>query len=184
MWRRVWLGLIAATGAIVLLASPAGAKFWQFELEVDGSEIAVGDTVHMEAIVADYGAEDAASLPDIVPPVEVYRTNDLPESRGLPADIEPAATMQWTNLGNGRYSGQVTPSEPGSYEIVSMGLWNMELRGYPQPISLTVTDTTPASAAPTRDTGLPIEWLALAAAATAALVGIGFVRHRGDAIAA
>lgn len=182
MWRRVWLGLIVVGGALVLSVSPAGAKFWQFELGVDNSEIAVGDTVNLKAFVADYGAEEAARLTEIVPPVEVYRTNDLPESEGLPPGIEPAATVQWTNLGDGRYSGKVTLSEPGSYEIVSMGVWNYQLRGYPQPISLTVTGPTPASVAPTRDPWLPIGWLALATAATVALVGLGFVRHRGKAM--
>ena len=166
----------------MLLTSPAGAKFWQFELEVDSREIAAGEILHMEAVIAPYGVEQVRGHLEIVPPVEVYRTEDLPASGALPY-IEPVQTVDWTHDGEGRFSGRVEFAEPGSYQIVSMKIWNMEIEGYPQPISLTVTEPRSTSVAEGSDNGVLPRWSAVvAAAALTALVGYGFARRRSNLI--
>lgn len=176
----MWVGLIAAVGALVLSASPAGAKFWQFELEVASREIAAGDTLDMEVVVAPYAVEGAERNPALLPPVEIYRTDELPTSGALADEnVEPVQAVEWTYIGGGRFSGAVALAEPGSYEIVSMGVWNMAVQGYPQPVSVTVTEVTTASAAAGSGSGLSGGWLAVVAAAAVTVVfGYGLSRRR------
>ena len=139
MWRRACAGLIVAAASVLLVAAPAGAKFWEFELELASREVVAGDVLHMEATVADWAVEQAASNPRVLPMVEVFRTTDLPAWGELGEDIAPVQRVQWEHIGEGRYRGEVTLSQPGSYEILSMRIWNRDVDGYPQPISLTVT---------------------------------------------
>ena len=185
MWvvrAKVCMGLFAAGGALVLAASPAGAKYGQFELTVDTRAITAGEILHMEAVVGPFEAEQAAIHPDNVPPVEVYRTEDLPASGGVPY-IEPVQTVDWNYVGDGRFSGQVELAEPGSYQIVSMKLWNVDTGGYPEPISVTVTDPPPITVAVGSDHGLLSLWSAVVAVtALTALIAFGFARRRSNVI--
>lgn len=185
MCRRACVGLVAAVGALVLFTAPAEAKFWQFELAVDSHELAAGDTLHMEVVVASHAVDDAERNSAVHPPVEVYRTDELPTS-GFLADenVEPVGAVEWTYIGGGRFGGAVALAEPGSYEVISMGVWNMELEGYPQPVSLTVTEVTPASGAATSDSGLSGGWVAVVAAAAITVLGFGLARRRSKLIAA
>lgn len=177
MWKRAWMSLIAGGCAVVLAASPAGAKFFGFELEVDRSELAAGDVLHIKATV--YALDDVANNPEMVPPVEVYRTDDLPASGAMSESAKLVETVQFTNIGDGRFRGQVVLSEPGSYEIVSMGMWN-RVQGYPEPISLSVTNARTAEATIPNESGVSLGWGAAAAGAAAALVGVAVIRRRSN----
>jgi len=178
MWRRACLGVIAAGASVLLFATPAGAKFPQFELEVTRTEVAVGDPLHLKAEVASWAVEMAASNPKVLPMVEVYRTADLPVSGELVENVEPVQRVEWEHIGEGRYSGEVTLSEPGSYEIVSMNVWNTRLEGYPQPVSLTVTEAKAPNVAASDEFGLPLAGAIVATVGVTGLITFALARRR------
>ena len=133
----------------------------------------------MEATVEPYAVDAAARSSEMVPPVEVYRTDDLPVSGAMSESVDhPIETVlvPFTHIGDGRFRGQVVLSEPGSYTIVSMGMWE-EVQGYPAPISLTVTDAGPPDAATPNASGVQLGW-GMAAVVGAALVGGAMIRRR------
>ena len=121
-----------------LSASPAAAKFWAFDLEVDRSEALVGQPIRVHVTVAPEFARASAGAPAMLPPVNVYRTDDLPVSGPMSGNERQAEQVNFTSVGDGEFRGEIVLSAPGSYQLVSMGIWNHEPAGYPAPVPLEI----------------------------------------------
>lgn len=179
-WVQVAASLTLAAICIVLWAATASAKFPRFELRVTATHVEAGEAIEIEAIVDGQSGVDFAAAPRLVPPVSLYRTGDLPVRGEGPGDAVPIAEVSFTPERDGVFRARLTVDEPGSYQLVSIGVWNYELAGYPEPVELSVVATSLDQAE--SDLPWPVLGTSLAALVTAALVGTALARRRAPTI--
>lgn len=175
-WRggvRLLAGVVAAGFCVVAWASPAAAKFWPFELRVSAERFEAGQAIDLVATVDRAFADEAANSPEVTPAVGLYRSSDLPESGDEgPGAASPVADVSFVPEGDGVFRARLSIDEPGSYQLVSMNVWNYDLAGYPEPIALTVVEPrTPESQA-------GAAWLAVGVAVVVASGLVTLVRRR------
>lgn len=132
---RLQLGLAGVALGAVTLAGPADAKMPMFEVKASRTVIEVGQTVEVVARLTDPTFE----APGLEPPVALYRTEDLPRvgTDGV-GTARPVRELRFGPPVRGVYRARVVVTEPGSYQLISMGVWNHRVVGYPEAIELRV----------------------------------------------
>ncbi|MEO7570869.1 MAG: hypothetical protein ABIX10_00375 [Acidimicrobiales bacterium] len=75
--------------------------------------------------------------------MSLYRTADLPTSGDDgTGDATPVAEVVFRFERQGVYRAEIIVDEPGSYQLVSLNIWNVERGDFPDPIALNVVTPT------------------------------------------